>query len=120
MASGKKTMAAIQQQMEWAAGKPRAGAAVVAIRGEPETKQSSRAGKEEATGPENHNQRIIPTMEDSMRQPLLILFGRHPESVRPFGRGASSRSYLSLLRCCGRMMMDMSTYSWAAMEAQQK
>jgi hypothetical protein len=83
MASGKKTMAAIQQQMEWAAGKPRAGAAVVAIRGEPETKQSSRAGKEEATGPENHNQRIIPTMEDSMRQPLLILFGRHP------GRGAA-------------------------------
>jgi hypothetical protein len=45
MASGKKTMSAIQEQMERAAGKPRAGAAVVAIRGAPETKQSSRAGK---------------------------------------------------------------------------
>jgi hypothetical protein len=48
MASGKKTMAAIQEQMERAAGKrqqPRAAAPVVAIRGLPETKQPSRAGK---------------------------------------------------------------------------
>ena len=46
MASGKKTMAAIQQQMERAAGQqPRASAPVVALRGAPETKQPSRAGK---------------------------------------------------------------------------